>query len=117
MGYERVLNLSLIPTTLFFLLSLVSIVITAHYWIIGDWLMPRWIAVPTTFNQRTNSWNHDDMIVDYTEPSTNATIISGCLCLTAAVMAGIAWHKLRKRDMDSDFQLVCAAELRLSLTE
>lgn len=90
----RLLNLSLVPSIFFILLSLVSIVLTSHYWILTDYFTGRWLVVLSTFPEKTK-FAFDNVIVDYTESSTNATIISGCLCLTAAVNAIVAYFKLR----------------------
>lgn len=109
MEYRKLLTLALVPSILFFLLSLVSVALTTHYWIIGDWITPRGVKVQTsTFNDRTQSYTIDETIVYFTENDTDATIVSGCLCLTAAVVALIAWAQLRKPGMDTFDATVCA---------
>lgn len=101
MDYRKLLTLALGPTILFFLLSLVSVALTTHYWIIGDWIVPRGVRVRTdNFNERTQSYAIDETIVYFTENDTDATIVSGCLCLTAAVVALIACVELRKPGLD-----------------
>jgi hypothetical protein len=107
MRYDRVLKLALLPSILFFFLSLVSVALTVHYWIIGDWIVPRGIKVPTDFNERLNQWNTDETIVYFTVAETDATIVSGCLNLAAGIIALIAWSTLRKPDMDSIYAAVC----------
>lgn len=110
MEYRKVLTLSLAPSILFLLLSFVSVALTTHYWIIGDWITPRGVNVQTsTFNDRTQSYTIDETIVYFTESETDATIVSGCLCLTAAVVAVTAWVQLRKPDMDTQYATVGAA--------
>lgn len=109
MEYRALLTLALVPSILFFLLSLVSVALTTHYWIIGDWITPRGVKVQTsTFNDRTQSYTIDETIVYFTENDTDATIVSGCLCLTAGVVALIAWAQLRKPGMDTQFTTVSA---------
>lgn len=107
MEYRKLLTLTLVPSILFLLLSLVSVALTTHYWIIGDWITPKGVKVQTTFNDRTQSYAIDETIVYFTENDTDATIVSGCLCLTAAVVAIIAWAQLRKPGMDSQHATVC----------
>ncbi|KAJ4988240.1 hypothetical protein SVAN01_06336 [Stagonosporopsis vannaccii] len=102
MDYRKLLTLALVPSVLFLLLSLVSVALTTHYWIIGDWITPRGVRVVTDdFNERTQSYTIDETIVYFTENDTDATIVSGCLCLTAGVIAVIAWAELRKPGMDT----------------
>lgn len=107
MDYQKVLKLSLFPAIVYIVLSFITIILTTHYWILGDWIMGRWIPVQSQFKEKTK-FPIDDVIVDYTEPSTNATIVSGCLNMTAGVMAVIAFNKLKKGDMDTDFHMVCS---------
>lgn len=57
----------------------------------------------STFNDRTQSYTIDETIVYFTENDTDATVVSGCLCLTAGVVALIAWAQLRKPGMDTQF--------------
>ncbi|KAH9881526.1 hypothetical protein IAQ61_000252 [Plenodomus lingam] len=102
MEYGRILRLTLVPTIVFLLLSLVSVALTTHYWIIGDWIVPRGITVTTNeFSQRTQQYVTDDTIVYFTTADADATIVSGCLNLAAAVISLIAWSILRKPGMDS----------------
>jgi hypothetical protein len=108
MGFRKLLNLAIVPVLLFFLLSFVSVALTTHYWIIGDWITPRGVKVQTNnFNTRTQSYTIDETIVYFTENDTDATIVSGCLCLTAAVVALVAWVQLRKPGMDAFDATVC----------
>lgn len=100
--YAKVLRLALVPTILFFLLSLVSVALTTHYWIIGDWIVPRGVTVTTNeLDQRTQRYLTDDTIVYFTYRDADATIVSGCMNLAAGVIALIAWSTLRKPGMDS----------------
>lgn len=104
MEYGKILRLTLVPTILFFLLSLVSVALTTHYWIIGDWIVPRGVVVATTeFNDRMQQYVTDDTIVYFTTADADATIVSGCLNLAAGVIALIAWSILQKPGMDSQF--------------
>ncbi|CAO2658561.1 Nn.00g062840.m01.CDS01 [Neocucurbitaria sp. VM-36] len=104
MEYEKILRLALVPSIVFLLLSLVSVALTTHYWIIGDWIMTRWVQVPTDeFDVRLQRYKTDSTIVWYTDKDTDVTIASGCLNLTAAVVALIAWSTLRKSGMDSQY--------------
>jgi hypothetical protein len=112
MEYRKLLTLALVPSILFLLLSLISVALTTHYWIIGDWITPRGVKVQTsTFNDRTQSYVIDETIVYFTETDTDATIVSGCICLTAAVVALIAWAQLRKPGMDTQFATVRARRI------
>lgn len=102
MQYSKLLVLSLVPTVLFAILSFVSIILTTHYWILTDYFIGRWIKRRSTFPEK-DKFPWDDVIVDFTEPSTNATIVSGCLCLTAAVNCIVAFFKLKANTMDLDY--------------
>ncbi|KAF1922003.1 hypothetical protein BDU57DRAFT_584947 [Ampelomyces quisqualis] len=102
MHYEKTLRLALVPTIVFFLLSLVSVALTTHYWILGDWIVPRGVRVVTDdYNDRTQSYRTDFTIVYFIDKETDATIASGCLCLSASIFALIAWSTLRKPGMDT----------------
>lgn len=105
-NYGTILTLSLAPTVLFASLSLVSIFLTSHYWVLTDYFVGRWLKLESQFPEKTK-FRWDDIIVDYTESSTNATIVSGCLCLGAAVNAIVAYFKLRSKAMDLDYHSVC----------
>lgn len=107
MDYAKILRLALVPSIVFFLLSLVCVALTTHYWIIGDWIVPRGVTVVTSqFDDRLQRYITDDTIVYFTSKDADATIVSGCLNLTAAVIALIAWSMLRKPGMDSQFAAV-----------
>lgn len=107
MEYRKLLTLALVPSILFFLLSLVSLALTTHYLILGDWVVPRGVKVQTsTFNDRTQSYAIDETIIYFTQSDTDTTIVSGCLCLTAAIVALIAYAQLRKPGMDTQFATV-----------
>lgn len=104
MEYDKILKLALIPSIVFLLLSLVSVALTTHYWIIGDWILSRGVEVPTNnFDERLQQYQMDDTMVWYIGKDTDVTIASGCLNLTAAVVALIAWSTLRKPGMDSQY--------------
>jgi hypothetical protein len=108
MHYEKTLRLALVPTIVFFLLSLVSVALTTHYWILGDWIVPRGVRVVTDdFNDRTQSYRTDFTIVYFIDKETDSTIASGCLCLSASIFALIAWSTLRKPGMDTQLAAVC----------
>jgi hypothetical protein len=108
MQYQKVLGLALVPTIVFFLLSLISVILTVHYWILGDWLMPKGVRVITDeFDQRTQNYRTDFTMVFYIDKETDVTIASGVLSLAAAIMAIIAWCTLRRPDMDSQLSAVC----------
>jgi hypothetical protein len=105
--YRPILDLAIYPSVVFLLLSFVSVVLTTHYWILGDWIVPRDITVTlSTINDRTKRPDTDDTIVYFTDRETNVTISSCVLCLSAAVAGIIAWSALRKPDMDSQFAAV-----------
>lgn len=100
--FEIVLKLALIPSILYLLLSVVAVALTTHYWILTDWVISRGVAVITDeFDDRTNKFATDATIVYFTDADTDATIVSGCLNLAAAVIAIIAWSTLRKPGMDT----------------
>ncbi|KAH8696836.1 hypothetical protein GQ44DRAFT_124085 [Phaeosphaeriaceae sp. PMI808] len=104
MRYENILKLALAPSISFLLLSFISVVLTTHYWIAGDWLIPRGVKITTKdLDQRTKTFSIDYTIVYFRDSETNVTIASGCLCLSAAVMALIAWSTLRKPGMDTQY--------------
>jgi hypothetical protein len=102
MRYDTVLRLALVPSIIFLVISLVSVALTAHYWIIGDWIVPRAIKIVTgEWNERLQQYVTEDTIVYFTEADTDATIASGCLNLTAGIVALIAWSTLRKPNIGS----------------
>jgi hypothetical protein len=105
MGYDSVLKMAVIPSVSLVILSFLSIVLTTHYWILGDWIMGRYVPFKSDFPEK-DQHPIDDVIIDYTEPCTQATIISGCLNLTAGVMAVVAWRKLKGGSIDTDFHSV-----------
>lgn len=109
MQYNKILGLALPPTILYLLLSIVSVALTTHYWILGDYMVPRGLRVTTNdFVDRTQSYRTDFTIVYFDDAETNATIASGVLCLAAAVFALIAWFALRGPGMDTQFAAVCS---------
>lgn len=105
--YQKILTLSLIPAVTFAFLSFLSIILTTHYWILTDYFVGRWLKRKSTFPE-AKKFPWDDVIVDYTETSTNATITSGCLCLAAAINCIIAYFKLKPNTMDLDYHSVCS---------
>ena len=108
MQYDKLLHLALVPSIVFFLLSLVSVALTTHYWILGDWIVPRDLRVTTDqFNERTQSFRYDDTIVYYVDRETDSTVAAGCLCFGAAIAGMIAWCTLRKPGMDTQLASVC----------
>lgn len=114
-SYERLLKWAIYPTVAFILFSFVSLALTVHYWILGDWIVPRDITVTTKdFNQRTGRYETDDTIVYFTDRDTDVTISSGILCFSAAIIALVAWSALRKPNMDSQFAAVSKINSRLS---
>lgn len=100
MEHRKLLTLALAPAVLFFLLSLVSVALTTHYWILGDYFIPSGVPVPTGYDERTNRITIDETIVFFTDTDTDATIVSGCICLTAAIVSLIAVVELRKPGLD-----------------
>jgi hypothetical protein len=107
MQYNKILRLALVPAIVFFVLSLVSVALTVHYWILGDWILPKGIQITTTdFIERTQSYRTDYTVVFYIDQETDATIAAGILCLAAAIMSLIAWSVLRKPDMDTQLAAV-----------
>jgi hypothetical protein len=108
MGCENILRLTLVPAILLLLLSFVSVALTTHYWIIGDWILNKGVKVQTDdFIERTQKYRIDETIVYFLQSVTDATIVSGCLCLTAAIVAVVAWVQLRKPGIDSFDAGVC----------
>jgi hypothetical protein len=102
MRFDSVLKFALVPSILYLLVSVVAVALTTHYWILTDWVIPRGVVVATSeFDDRTKQFVTDDTIVYFTDADTDATIVSGCLNLAAAVIAIIAWSTLRKPGMDS----------------
>jgi hypothetical protein len=105
MGFEKVLKIALIPSISLVVLSVLSIILTTHYWILADWKLPRWIVMSSEFPEK-DRFPIDNVIVDYTDTNTQATIVSGCLNLAAGFMAICAWKKLKTRELDTDYLLV-----------
>jgi hypothetical protein len=109
MQYEKTLRLALGPAIVFLLLSLVSVALTTHYWILGDWIVPRGARIQTNeYNERTQTYRSDYTIVYFIDKETDVTIAAGCLGLSAAIMALIAWSTLRKPGMDTQLAAVCS---------
>jgi hypothetical protein len=105
MDYRKILTISLVPSVLFAILSLISIFLTSHYWVLTDYFVGRWMKLESQFPEKTK-FRWDDVIVDYTESSTNATIVSGCLCLAASVNCIVAYFKLKPAAIDLDYHSV-----------
>lgn len=105
MGYRKVLQSALIPALILLVLSLLSLLLTTHYWIATDFIVGRWIPVSSQFKEH-GKFPVDDVVIFWTEPSTNATVTSGSLNLAAAVMATVSLMELRKRKLDTDFNAV-----------
>lgn len=111
--YQRLLKWAIYPTVAFFLFSFVSLALTVHYWILGDWIVPRDITVTTKdIDQRTGRPITDDTVVYFTDRDTDVTISSGILCFSAAIVALVAWTSLRKPNMDSQFAAVSQSDCR-----
>jgi hypothetical protein len=116
MQYEKTLRLALVPSIVFLLLSVVSVALTTHYWILGDWIVPRGVRITTNdYIDRTQSYRTDYTIVYFIDKETDSTIAAGCLCLSAAVMALVAWSTLRKPGMDTQLAAVCSPAQSLTL--
>lgn len=117
MQYEPLLKLAIFPSVLLLVLSFVSTVLTVVYWILGDWVIARGIIVILgTINSRTGRPDTDETIIYFVDKTTDATISSGVLCLTAGVVAVIAWVMLRKPDMDSQYREVSSPAANYSTT-
>lgn len=100
--FDSILKFALVPSIIYFLISLVAVALTTHYWILTDWIVPRGLTVVTDqFDDRLQRYVTDETIVYFTDADTDATVVSGCLNLAAAVIALIAWSTLRKPGMDS----------------
>jgi hypothetical protein len=106
MQYHKILRLALFPSILFLLLSLVSTILTVHYWILGDWFIPHGILVRTDFDQRTQSYDIDSTRLYFEDKVTDATIASGVLGLAASIVALVACSTLREPTMDSQSEVV-----------
>ncbi|KAF2690665.1 hypothetical protein K458DRAFT_412020 [Lentithecium fluviatile CBS 122367] len=102
MGFQTVLQLTLPLSAVLIALSTISIILTIHYWAVADFVVTRWIPMPSEFPEK-NRFPIDDVIIDYSGTNTTATVISGFLNLAAGLMAIIAWKKLKGRQMDTDF--------------
>ncbi|PSN61706.1 hypothetical protein BS50DRAFT_578225 [Corynespora cassiicola Philippines] len=102
MAYDRILKLTVIPAISLFIFSLVATVLTAHAWIITDWLSARWIPI-MKIDDDGELWK-DDVVIEYTTPSTDSTIVSGTLGLAAGVVGWLAWAHLRAPGLDVAYQ-------------
>jgi hypothetical protein len=108
MASEKLLKFSIIPVISLFVFSLVSIILTTHYWILGEYIMgrllnmPTVLGVPTMFDEDDRErWAVDPVIVDYSMPVTDATITAGCLGLGAAVWTWAMWRNMRNHKFKS----------------
>jgi len=88
---------------------------TVHYWILGDWFIPRDVSVKTDVDQRTQAFRTDSTVVYFQDKDTDATIASGVLGLAASIVALIAWSYLRDPALDSQSAAVGDALLNLKL--
>jgi hypothetical protein len=112
MQYHTILGVALVPTILLLLLSLVSVALTTHYWIMGDYIISPGVSVTTNdFDQRAQSYRTDFTIVYFQDAETDTTIASGVLCLATAITAIIGWSVLRGPGMDTQIADVYAAQL------
>lgn len=112
--YDHVLKFALVPSILYLLISLVAVALTTHYWILTDWVIPRGVNVVTSeWDDRVKQFVTDATIVYFTDADTDATIVSGCLNLAAAVIAIIAWSTLRKPGMDTVINSVGTTHLQV----
>ncbi|KAF2635890.1 hypothetical protein P280DRAFT_473532 [Massarina eburnea CBS 473.64] len=102
MDFEKAHKLSIVPAIILCLLSALSILLTSLYWVITDWVTGRWVVVPSEYPEK-DRWPNDDVVIDYTQASTNATITAGCLNLACSVVAIIAWQRLRNHELDTNF--------------
>ncbi|KAF2275252.1 uncharacterized protein EI97DRAFT_434476 [Westerdykella ornata] len=104
MLYRLVLQWSLVPTVLLFILSLACAGLTTFYWVAGDRMITRGIVLGASTARFMNlDWTAT--IVDYVSSSTDAAIISACLGGLAAVITFMAWSKLRSENIDTDYEL------------
>ncbi|KAF2872733.1 hypothetical protein BDV95DRAFT_491447 [Massariosphaeria phaeospora] len=101
MRYETLLKLTLIPMIALFWISLVTIALSALYWIYGDWVVPRYAKIYK--NPTTRQGEVDDVFIDFTTPATDASIVAGCLGVMTAIGAFVAFIKLRSQQMDSAY--------------
>ncbi|PVI07907.1 hypothetical protein DM02DRAFT_235540 [Periconia macrospinosa] len=102
MQFARAHKLSVVPAALLALFSFLCIILTSVYWILTDWVVSRFVQIPSTHKDK-DKWPTNDVIVDWTEASTNATIVSGCLNLFAACVALVAWKRLMNQELNTDF--------------
>ena len=83
MQFKTILNFTLIATVFFLILTLTDLVLTVAGWIFGDWFVIRDIKL------------------------TDASVVASTVGLAAAIICIIAWTRIKKTEMDLDFNLVC----------
>ncbi|KAF2117927.1 hypothetical protein BDV96DRAFT_630406 [Lophiotrema nucula] len=99
MEFRTPLLISAFPSVLLFLLSLVSIILNAHYWILGDWIMGKWIRVADVATMT----KFIDIVIEYVDTETNATIVALSLSFATGILGFIAWTQLRRSDYDNEY--------------
>ena len=102
MEFQALLLFALIPTYFSLVLFLITAILITHYGILGDFFIGSYFTIiePTTRARR-------DYYIQYDIGApTNAAIFSTSTSLMAAIIAIIAWYKLRRLDMDLDMNRV-----------
>jgi hypothetical protein len=116
MQYETLLKWSMPTTIWLFILSITLTSLTAAYWIIGDFIMPRYTEIFTgNIDPSVPASSLPIKMVEYIASTTDATIVSSCIGLIASVVAFVSWFMLRRRDMDREVNMVWLSAVTLQM--
>ena len=102
MHYKTILNASLTATVFFLVLTLTDVVLTVAGWIFGDWFVYRIVEFTDIDGQPFSG-----ILVFYITSPTDACVVAGTVGLAAAIICVIAWTRVRRGEMDLDFNMVC----------
>lgn len=103
MQFKTILNFTLIATVFFLILTLTDLVLTVAGWIFGDWFVIRDIKL----TDMTGDQIYASILVFYITSPTDASVVASTVGLAAAIICIIAWTRIKKTEMDLDFNLVC----------
>lgn len=104
MDYATLLRWVHVPIAALFLLNLVCLALTVHSWLLSDWFIARSVETKPGSDGFNEKWG--TIMVDYLSRSTDTTFISEFIALAAAIVCFLSWYKLRRRDMDMEYNQV-----------
>jgi hypothetical protein len=109
MHHRTLLNASLTATIFFLILTLTSVILTVTGWVFGDWFVYRIVKFDGIQDAQFTS-----ILVFYITSPTDACVVAGTVGLAAAIVCVIAWSRVRKAEMDLEFNMVCCLLVYIS---